>query len=1177
MTTGSHTSQGQKPPSKGKLCPKRGNGSTAILFLLFLFWQFCPSAVVAQTAGTGAMNGTVTDGSGTVIKGAIVIATNADTSQIRTTTTNSHGGYSFALLTPGAFQVTFSAIGFKTLRITSVIINVADTRILNGMLEPGPQTEEVIILWEAQGVRTSGSAGGGLVGESDVRNLPLTSRNYTQILGLSAGVTGEVSNASAMGSGSRDIHIAVGMQSGYSIDGDSIGNPSSNVGTPNPDSIREFSVQSWHYDVGLGRTSGANINVITKSGTNAFHGTLFEFVRNDIFNANEFFRNRNGLSRPVLKQNQFGFTFGGPIKQNKLFFFSSYQGTRQRNGLDSRGFASSVTLPPLPETRTAASVGAAFCPENHPGDDRFRTFFGGVQVACDGSNINPVALNILNLKLPDGSYYIPGSGTETFQTSPFSIPAKFREDQFLINTDYVISDNHVLTQKAFYSRAPRYSSFAGGSTSLPGGPTDGFNTNLNVQVRLTSVLGASFTNEVRMSFHRSISNVTPLIPFTNEQVGIKPLVSELDKLNVIDISGLFVAGGVSNAPGTDWQYQTNNVYQWADQISWVHRNHSIRAGFEIARAQWNLTTPGVARGILTFMSFGDFLLGLPGCPPGSTTCNSNSPVVDGMKTNGSAFSNIYGTDGVLTEPGGIYHAYRLTYSSAFIQDDIKLSSRLTMNLGVRWNYNGFPYDLHGDATTVWTSLIQTQPVPPENGTYAGYVVPSNFRRATAPGVYRNVLKVPTATSPSLSNFAPRFGLAWRPFGSSRFSVRTGYGIFLDRPNEILQLKLSEQTVPYATPLSTSGTANYFSTFDQPFRSAVLGWGMPRTVNFAAGTSSNLSVRALQENFGVPTTQKWNLDIQWEFLPRWTFQLGYAGSRSIRLQQAMHQINGALLASPSNPINGITENTVQNATLRVRYLGFAPRGVDHSGTDASSNYNSLQVTLRNQRFHGVQFQVAYTFSRAFTDLGAGSSMSSSMSSNDPNDPRQQYGLATSIRPQRLVLNYSWELPYKGSGVPGKLFGGWSVSGVTTYQSGLPMTVNDRRGGTIYGSPGISRVQFCPEMGAADMPTSGSVKDRLDAYFNRAAICDPPVIGNGTGYGNSGIGIIRGPAQANWDMALRKNIIVGEGRFEFRTEFFNAFNHPQFSTPGVNLMDAVFGKITSTSVNPRLIQFGLKYNF
>ena len=1146
-----------------------------LLFLfVVLFWNFCSSALVAQTSGTGALNGRVTGPSGTALGGVIVTATNIETSQVRTTPTDSNGGYSFALLTPGAYQLVFSANGFKTLRVKSVIVNVTDTRIYDGKMEPGLQTEEMTVQWEAQTAQTvSSAAGGGLVGEGAVRDLPLNSRNYTQILGLSAGISGEVSNASALGTGSQNFQVAVGMQSGYSIDGATSANPSSTVGTPNPDSIREFSVQSWAYDTGLGRTSGANVNVITKSGANSFHGTLFEFIRNDIFNANDFFRNRNGLSRPVLKQNQFGFTFGGPIKRNKVFFFASYQGTRQRNGFDPRGFSSSATLPPLPPTRTPAALGAAFCPANHPGEKRFQTFFGGVQVSCDGSNINPVTLNILNLKLPDGSYYIPGSGTETFKTVPFSIPAKFREDQFLINTDYVISDKNVLTQKAFFSRDPQYSNFMGGSTSLPGAPADGYYTNLNVQVRLTSILSNNFTNEARMSFQRNVSNITPLIPFINEEVGLKSLVATLNKLDIINIAGLFVAGGAPSPPGSDWQYQTSNVYQWADQISWMHGNHTIRAGFDVARSQWRWINPGVARGILSFMSFSDFLLGLPGCPPDSSSCSTDNPMVNGVQTNGSAFSNIYGTDGALTEPDGIYHAYRLTYSSAFVQDDFKIASRLMLNLGLRWSYDGWPYDINGDSTTVWASLVQTVPVPGEGGTYAGYVVPSNFQRPIAPGVYKNTLRIPIAISPSTTHFAPRIGFAWQPFVGSKFSVRGGYGFFFDRPNDFTQLKVTEMSVPYGTQLGTSGAANYFSTLAQPFRPGVLGWGAPRSVNFTTGKSSNLNVRLVQETFGSPLTQKWNLNMQVEFLPQWSFQIGYAGSHSVRLQEMMHQVNGARLASPENPVNGITVNTVQNASLRVRYLGFAPRGFDQSATDASSNFNSLQVTLGNRRFHGVQFQVAYTLSRVFTDLGAGSSMSS----NDPLDPKQQRGVATSIRPQRLIVNYTWALPYKGSSFPGMLFGAWSLSGVTTYQSGLPMTITDSRGGTIYGSPGISRAQFCSGTGAVDLPTSGNVEDRLNAYFNTAAICNPPAIGNGTGYGNSGIGTIRGPGQANWDISLRKNIPVKDARIEFRTEFFNAFNHPQFSTPGVNVTDATFGKITSTSVNPRLIQFGLKYLF
>jgi hypothetical protein len=1127
-----------------------------------LFWFGTLSTLVAQTSGTGAMAGMVSDQSGLAIVGATVTATNMETGITRTAITDSSGYCMLTMLPPGKYRVRFSAAGFKTTEILSVTVDINNTPNVKVQMEVGAQGDEIVAQWEGQAVQTETSTSGSLADEREVTNLPLSSRNYTQILGLSAGVGSEVNNASAIGTGSQTVQVAGGRASGFSMDGASSASPSATISTPNPDAIQQFTVQTSLYDAGSGRSSGANVNVVTKSGTNSFHGTFFEFIRNDIFNANEFFRKRNGLPRPVLKQNQFGFTFGGPIIKDRLFFFGSYQGTRQRNGFASAGFASNVILPPLPETRTAATIGGAFCPENHLGDKRYQTFFGGVQVACDGSNLSPVALNILNLRLPGGSYYVLGSGAGTFQTKPFSIPATYSEDQILINVDYVISPKHTFAERLFYSNAPQLSNFSSGN-SMPGSPSEMSTENLNGQIKLTSVLSTNFVNEARMSAQRTITISTPSVPFTNEEIGIPSLVAQLNKLDSISIAGLFSIGASQS-----WDSSTNNRYILADQISWTHGKQTIRAGIENERAQWNSLRAGYTIGRMTFMSFSDFLLGMPGCPPGAETCNAANPIVNGIKTNGTAFSNVFAADGVVSAPGGIYHAYRLTNSGSFFQDDIKLTQRLTLNLGVRWEYNGLPYDKNGDHTTIWLSMIQKEPVPPPEGTYAGFVVPSNFGRTLAPGVYRNQLNIPTAVSPSMTNFAPRFGFAWQPFGGSRFSMRGGYGLFYDRPNDTSTTALTVRSVPYATPLGTSGAANYFSTLAQPFLPAVLGWGSPRSVNFATGESSNLSLRLIQEDFGTPQTQKWNLNIQYEFLPKWTLELGYEGSRSMRLQQVGHSLNGARLASPSNPVNGVTTSTVQNASLRVPYLGIAPRGIDMQETKGDSNYHSLQATLQKRLSQNMQVQLAYTFNKT---------MVYSINSNDPNDKTQQYGISTGNRQQRLVVNYNWELPYRGAGLSGKLLGRWSLSGVTTIQSGMPMTITDSMGGTIYGSPGDSRAQFCNGMGAADVATAGDVKDRLDGYFNVAVFCAPPAIGDGTGYGNSGHGIIRRPGQANWDLSLSKSITIREAKLELRTEFFNAFNHAQFSNPDTNKSNPNFGRITSTSVNPRLIQFGLKYAF
>jgi hypothetical protein len=356
---------------------------------------------------------------------------------------------------------------------------------------------------------------------------------------------------------------------------------------------------------------------------------------------------------------------------------------------------------------------------------------------------------------------------------------------------------------------------------------------------------------------------------------------------------------------------------------------------------------------------------------------------------------------------------------------------------------------------------------------------------------------------------------------------------------------------------------------------------------------------LDQNFGTPLIDEWNLNTQYEFLPTWVLEVGYVGSHGIHQTSTGHQLNEAQLVSASNPLCGtqsgtttcITTNTTGNASLRVPYLGFAAAGLQDAENRGDEKFNSLQATVRKQMSHGLTLQAAYTWSRAFTN-GA-------FSSNDPDNSAQQYGLNPSYRPQRLALNYSWDLPFgKLQGIEGKLANGWTLSGVTIVQDGTPLTITDTRGGSVYGfgpgAPVTSRAQFVTGMGNANVGTPGGVEARLGGttlggpgYLNKNAFGLPQVLG-GTpaspayGYGNSGVGIILGPGQFNWDMSLTKTTTVGglreDATLQFRAEFFNTFNHAQFNNPAVvDVSKSTFGQITTTAVNPRLIQFALKYAF
>jgi hypothetical protein len=1214
-------------------CRKHGRAKK-YLALVVLSMALVPG-LMGQTADTGALTGTLKDSSGAVVPNATVTATNIGTSQARTSTTEADGTYKFGLLPPGDYKLRFEASGFNTAEAPRVSIVVTETSVFDQTLQVGAQTQQVEVHAEAEAVQTATSTMGAVVSSETLTTLPLTSRNYTNLLGLAAGANAGVFDAANMGRGTQDIAVNGFSiaQNNYQQDGASIQNPTgkgngadqganSGIGVVNPDAIEEFKIQTSLYDAGYGRNPGGNVNVVTRSGTNQFHGAAFEFFRNTDLNSNDFFRKISppvgGIpedGRQVLNQNQYGGVLGGPVKKDRLFFFVSYQETQQKNGISLDGY-SDPTLVGIPQgdrSNTAAfraALGAAFCPGGSAtAGTTGKTSNGGTQVACNGSNINPVAINILELKNPDGSYFIPSSSTGINQNVTFSIPATYAEHQALGNFDYVVNDKNTLSGRWFYSNTPTNIPMgcAASATTiaqcLPGSPGTQVFVSHYIVGRLTTVLSSNVVNEARLSLQRWGTNVQNLVPFTDTQVGITPIVPTINILPTTAVTGLMQWGG-SQTFGSEKQVTS---WEAADQISWSHGKHTIRAGFEYERDRQNWQFPGLAIGFNTFQTFQDFLLGLPGCAPSlntaqcaATQASSAGPVLPGQ-TNGTSTSNISSTTSTsdVVPPGGIIHAYRIPAASAFVQDDFKMRSNLTLNLGLRWEYDGMNYDKYGNLTNVWPSLINTVPIPgstPATGTLAGYVVPSNFNFAAYPappvgGLFQNSQKISTQNSPSIKNFAPRVGFAWKPLASDRFVVRGGAGYFYDRVGNTIYNKSSITNIPYGIPIAQSGAANYFSTEAQPWEAATLGW-TPRWVNLAAGTSSNLLSIVTAPIYLSPTTYQWNLNVQYEFLPQWVLELGYVGTRDIHqaadstLDSVLErQINGAQLASTASPVNGIVTNTVANASLRVPYLGFSPGGLQEDETIYDSKYNSLQATVRKQMSHGLQLQAAYTYGRAFTTT-------SYYFLNILNQPLR-YGLNPAYRPQRFTINYSWDLPLgKHDGLVGKVADGWNLSGVTVVQDGTPLTIEDTRGGSIYGfgagSPVFSTAEFAAGMGPADVATPGGVEARLGGaiggpgYFNKTAFGTVPVIGNGTGYGNSGYGIILGPGQFNFDATIQKTTKVGgireDSTLVFRTEFFNVFNHPQFNNPAVvDVSKSTFGQITSTSVNPRLIQFALKYVF
>jgi hypothetical protein len=404
-------------------------------------------------------------------------------------------------------------------------------------------------------------------------------------------------------------------------------------------------------------------------------------------------------------------------------------------------------------------------------------------------------------------------------------------------------------------------------------------------------------------------------------------------------------------------------------------------------------------------------------------------------------------------------------------------------------------------------------------------------------------------------------------------VRAGYGLFYTRTpvNDVFQLIANQ---PFVITQTNQGVLNALATFESPFNpgpplpSQLPVW-QPRT------PSTNLTISLVDPDWDLPRSHQWSLNVQHELTAGFMMEAAYVGKRSERIEKT-RSINQPQLASPTTPINGETTNTLANARLRVPVIGFAPSGLSMRENYGFATYHSMQVNLLKRMSHGVQLQGAYTWSKAMTDVpGAGAFGLGGGVTNSVYDRRQLWGLADFDRRHRFVLNYVWELP--GSG---RLLSGWSLSGVATVQTGQPLTILDQRAGSIYGFSN-QRAQLCPAMTHSNIATSGPVDQRIDTYFNPSAFCAPPVVGNGTGFGDLGRGVVRGPDQRNLDIAVTKRTPVGFGSdtsaIEFRAEFYNFTNTPQFAAPATNVALGTFGKISATAVTPRLIQLALKYNF
>ena len=1169
---------------------------SAVIFLGVQTLVVCLLVVVrsldlcAQSASTGALTGTVTDPTGAVLQNARIALRNRGTDETRNTTTDHDGAYRFSLLPPGEYELTVDAVGFAPVVVREVMIQITEMRNVATQLAVKGVREEVVI--QAPLIQTDNVALGRVIARETIETLPLVNRNYTQILGLTAGTNTDVVDATLLGAGSQEIR-ANGARSGDNnfmlngVDANSHGsnmteatnNSGGGLAIPAPDTIEEFKVQTSLYDAQYGGGGGANVLVETRSGTSQLHGNAYYFGRDEALNANNFFANATGVPKGDFRRHQPGGTLGGPLPwfTKGGFFFVSYQATRDANAASLASSVRSLSLPPIPLVRTPASLGQIFGGQTG--------LFGGVPIARDGSNINPVALNLLNAKNADGSFVIPSPQTASSGVNYTAVlPGHYDEDQFNTNIELSLGQADKLSVKFFFSNSDQDVPFSG--ATVQGFPAVRDFSNRNLAIAQTHIFSAQAVNQFRAGFSRIGGRSAAPSPLTAQAVGITrandPTVRSLPHIQIL---GAFQIGNAAN----DKNETTNDNFYFSDTVSLSRGRHNLRFGAEIFHNQF-VNGPDNTDGSLLVLSFPDFLLGLPAGPASAGG-------------NGTPLSNVYLAQSSAIVP---HSDLRSTAAHFFVVDDWKISAALSINLGLRFEANGQQSEAHGQLANFDPKFY----VPPPPGGFtnpstSGFVLPDNYEGPAPEGFPRSNSTL--VDDPVQVHAEPRIGLAWRPFSSRDIVVRTGYGLYSNRVSFFGYGIGLAFNPPFQDNRGLVGAANAASSLQHPFPILPLPSSFP---NFAmlpgppyTGDHIPLLAIATAPDFKDATVQHYGVETQYQH-QGFLFSLAYAGAKGSRLAVSRSN-NQPALASPANPVNGLTTNSVANAAERVPFPGLAPLAfiVESIGT---SRYDSLQATVNKRLSHGFQFLAAYTLSRsvdtAADSLGSaafgqyGAPVFGEQVFNDQNDVAAQRGPSDFDRRHRFVLNYIWQLPEPAAHHRhslDKLAEGWAFSGVVTLQSGLPFSILDSAAGTLFGpATYFTTGSLVPGATLEDAIRSGRVSSRLNQYFNTSVFVPAPsipdggvidgkypVTGGGTVFGNLGRNILRGPGQRNVDMALIKRTRLGEkAAMVFRWEVFNVFNWSNFANPSSDVSSpSTFGKITAMSVNPRIMQFGLKLEF
>jgi len=1108
-------------------------GVRTIQFAIIALLLAIPLAANAQVT-TATVVGTVTDPGGSAVPGATVMARNLDNGLTRTVTSGDEGTYRLEFLPVGKYAVEVTYTGFKKAYVSDIVLQVNDTTRVDVALTVGQVSETVTIAESASpAINTSTPEIGRTIQSAEITSLPLVERNVYTLLDLTPGVQSNNNGVSTASTGTSTFILGYpeqrtlingGTDGGtgsvnYYLDGGINMTNLRNTGNilPNPDAIQEFRVQTNSYNAEYGRYASGVINVITKSGSNQFHGSAFEFLRNTVFNANDW---GSTLERAPFHRNQFGGTIGGPIKQDKAFFFFSYSGLRQATST----FLSGARVPTALER-----IGNFTASPTKPTDPATNAPFvcnGVTNVICP-NRLDPVAMKIINNYIPTSNVTL-STGNAGWQGN---IPTPYNFDEYLGKADYQLNADHRLSVSYFNTGGT--STTKGGSPNVPWSLQDSTWRQHSVNASDVWIINASKINQVWLTFSRNFGGRinTPAISLAD--LGSAFVNQGTPNLPQITVTGYFTLGQQIGGPiaGT-------NFYSGRDVFSWIKGNHSLKLGGEISLNKDIQQTLLNNYGVFTFNANSTARVAAPG-----VTAAAGNALADFMIGIPSAVSQ----DAPVT---GYTNSW---YTAVFVQDDFKVRPRLTLNLGLRWD-------------------VQTAPTDPQNRVVNYEPGQKSIAIPTAPvgalffgdpGVERG--GIPT----SYTHFSPRLGFAWDVAGDGKTSIRGGFGAFYGSisgnewntmtnfqpfSTRLTFTNINQKTNAAGVPLGAS--------LVNPYNAFVGGNPFPYKGTFTTGGG----LFPVASDFEWPYTFQMNLSVQRQLTKDLVVGAAYVDTESHNLPFA-RDINYPVLTSTA---------TSAGANVLSRRPNPLFGAVLELDSDQDASYHGLQITSAMRMSHHVTFNAFYTFSKTNSTAQLYNSTTQGLAQNYRN-LNAEYGAGDTDQRHVFSMSLTYQPDYfskSSNAVLRHVFNGWSISPIVKIRSGLPFTVtNGNVDANLDGSTNDrARLVGDPHI---DNPSAAR-------WFNTAAFAQNPVVTGVATDGNSPRNFLYGPGYSTVDLGISRDFHLTERvRLRFRAEATNAFNHVNLGQPGAAVpatgsTSASFGVITSAAAM-RKMQFGLRLTF